>query len=73
HDSFGTHAGNTEVFFKVIREAMVEMFENTDVFAELEQEFKLQCNPEKHDKFLALPEYGNLDLHGIIESDFAFA
>ncbi|ADV88572.1 DNA-directed RNA polymerase [Vibrio vulnificus] len=73
HDSFGTHAGNTEVFFKVIREAMVEMFENTDVFAELEQEFKAQCNPEKHDQFLKLPEYGNLDLHGILESDFAFA
>ncbi|WCE28443.1 DNA-directed RNA polymerase [Vibrio sp. SCSIO 43137] len=73
HDSFGTHAGNTEVFFAVIREAMVLMFSETDVFKELEAEFKMQCHPDKHGDFLELPEYGNLNLELIKESAFAFA
>ncbi len=35
HDSFGTHVGNTEVFFKVIRYALIKLFTERNVFDEL--------------------------------------
>lgn len=73
HDSFGTHAGNTEGFFYVIREALVQLFTDRDVFAELYEEFKAQIKPELRDKIKDLPKYGNLNLEEVMDSLFAFA
>ncbi|WP_150149423.1 DNA-directed RNA polymerase [Candidatus Enterovibrio escicola] len=73
HDSFGTHAGNTEVFFKVIRDALIKLFTERDVFDELRKEFTAQLAPELQDLMPDLPEYGSLDLNSVRDSLYAFA
>ncbi|OOE32280.1 hypothetical protein BZG05_14845 [Salinivibrio kushneri] len=73
HDSFGTHAGNTEGFFGVIRKALIDLFTEHDVFQDLYDEFKAQIHPDKRHEIPDLPEYGDLSLEQIADSLYAFA
>lgn len=71
HDSYGTHAADTEVLSVVLREQFVRMYETHDVFTEFRQAM-LGILPEG----IELPEApakGTLDLKGVLESDFFFA
>lgn len=73
HDSFGTHAADTDEFWYIIREAMVEMYEATDIVHELYLELRKQLKPEDWDDFPLPPSKGTLDLATTVESRYSFA
>lgn len=69
HDSFGTHAGNTDASVQLIQKSFVEMYLNNDVlqqfFDSLPEEVQQECPP--------MPEKGNLDLEQTLLSDYFFS
>lgn len=71
HDSFGTHAGNTDRFFNLIRVAFVDMYENYDPFEEIYWETYNSIDDTS--KVPEPPKPGSLDLSGVLQSDYAFA
>jgi len=73
HDDFGTHACNTDQFFRVIRDAFFCLYTDDDVFEELKKEFTAQINPEKRHEVPMLPIKGKLDPRAILESSYAFS
>ena len=64
HDSFGCHAADAGRFFNIIREQFIELY-STNVAEEL--------NEELSGGSVELPTMGNLDLDGIIDTDYSFA
>jgi DNA-directed RNA polymerase len=75
HDSFGTHACDTDVLHAVIREAFVEQY-TPDVLAGFRDEVVAQlekAQPELVAEIPALPGFGTLDLQAVKDSDFLFA
>ncbi|MEZ9302121.1 DNA-directed RNA polymerase [Vibrio breoganii] len=73
HDSFGTHAGNTEVFFKCIREAFIELFAENDVFDDIATQLEALVPESLKGVIPPRPTYGNLDVTEILHSEYAFA
>ena len=71
HDSFGTHACDTQMLAACIREAFVAMYEDNDVL----QQFADQVSPilTEGNDLPSLPVQGDLDLSGVRESTFFFA
>lgn len=68
HDSFGTHACDVDALSYALREAFVEMYSD-DVLGNFRDEVA-----EQTDEVLKpLPEFGELDLELVRESDFFFA
>ena len=73
HDSFATHAADTERFFRLIREEFVHMYEEHDVFWTIWQQAYEVLSEEGRDKLPRLPTKGVLDLQEVIQSDYAFS
>ena len=73
HDSFGTTAAETEDLFRIVRESFVEMYEEIDVLEDFHAAIARQLSEEKMGELPALPERGDLDLKGVLESRFCFA
>jgi DNA-directed RNA polymerase len=73
HDSFGTHAANTQMLVTCIREAFVDMYEENDPLEQLEACLRERLPPEFHDKIPPRPATGTLDLRAVLRSDFFFA
>ncbi len=71
HDSFGTHAGKTDRFFSIIREAFVGMYEAYDPFEELLEEARETIVDES--KLPTPPSKGIFDINQVLEADYAFA
>ena len=71
HDSFGTHAADTPMFFDLIRNAFVNMYETYDPFETIRRE-TLEALDDKS-KAPSVPAKGTLDLHGVLDSLYAFA
>ena len=74
HDSFGTHACDTDKLFSIVRETFVQMYEEHDVLSE----FKGFVAKSVEDETLLeeLPddlEIGDLDLDGVKSSMYCFA
>lgn len=71
HDSFGTHAGNTESLRKVLSGSMVDMYTEHDVIGNfiLEVEDKTLLDLSH----IQVPTAGSLDLQEIKQSTYAFA
>lgn len=68
HDSFGVHAAEMPRFLsQCVKPAFVEMYTEHDVIYEFAQQFKDQSTN------LPMPEKGNLDLTGVIQSEFFFS
>lgn len=65
HDSFGVHAADMPVFVKLVKEAFVEMYQQP-----LLEQFKDNLPPEVQEKLEPLPVPGDLDLNGVLESEF---
>ncbi|HUO10858.1 MAG TPA: DNA-directed RNA polymerase [Phycisphaerae bacterium] len=68
HDSFGTHAADTDTFVQAIRTTFVRMYEEHDVLAEFKEELSLlgvDLPP--------LPAKGTLDIRRVVESAYCFA
>jgi DNA-directed RNA polymerase len=74
HDSFGTHAANTESLFDIVRDQFVEMYQ-TDVLADFHRSIALsvQDQPELLDKLPERPQVGTLDLEQVRKSKYCFA
>lgn len=68
HDSYGVHASHVPTLFRVTREAFVELYENNDVLEQFKQNALevLPCVPEP-------PQKGDLDIQGVLKSDYFFA
>lgn len=71
HDSFGTHAGNTDKLRKLLRAAMVDMYNNHDVITNFLKEVEDKTLIDL--SHIKMPEVGELDLEEINQSIYAFA
>jgi len=64
HDSFGVHAADMEVFLnECLKPAFVEIFKS-DILSSLKDSFGTELPP---------PSQGNLDLDGVLSSQFCFS
>lgn len=70
HDSYGTHAGNTQVLAEILREQFVQMYSG-NILADFHQELLTQV-AEGTDIPLP-PAQGDLDLTLVLQSPFFFA
>ena len=78
HDSFGTHAGDTEELFFVVRETMAAMYEQFDVFRDFRNDAWDQLSDENRKALTALdeealPTQGDLDPSIVTQSLYSFA
>lgn len=73
HDSFATHAADTEDFSYLIREQFVAMYEHFDVMQRLYNSAYSQLNDKSRMDMVDIPERGNLNLREVLVSDYAFA
>ncbi len=70
HDSFGTHACNVPLMRNILRQELVRMYEENDVFKEFhEYNEGLLCEAIP----IPLPERMGLDLKVMMNSDYCFA
>lgn len=72
HDSFGTHAADTEQLSAILRDTFVEQYSG-DVLGALYDELVDQLGPDLAEKLPRPPATGNLDLNVIRDAPFAFA
>jgi len=72
HDSFGTHASDTDALFTILRMAFVEQY-TPEVLEQFLEELKEQLPAKLIAKLPPLPAKGSLDLEAVLESDFCFA
>jgi DNA-directed RNA polymerase len=72
HDSFSTHAADTEALALALRETFVAMYSN-DVLGGFYAELKDQLGEELAAELPTPPKMGTLDLNGIIASNYIFA
>lgn len=63
HDSFGTHAADTEVLFNVLRDEFVKMYQNNDPLQDFADKYNLPSPPDK----------GKLDLEEVRKSLYVFS
>lgn len=73
HDSFGTHAGESGKFFRIIREEFVRTYGEQDVLAIFAAQVSDQLSDENLKKLAAIPSKGSLDVSQVMESQYAFA
>lgn len=71
HDSYATHAGNTWLLARALREEFVRLHSDYDVLADFKAEMEAQL-PEGVE-LPPLPKKGSLDLSQVLESPFFFA
>jgi len=73
HDSFATTPTDTPIMYRVVREAFVSMYENFDLYKSILDVTKENLDNSEELEFPPLPEKGNLDLKGVLKSDYCFA
>jgi len=73
HDSFGTHAANTNLFGACLRESFISMYEDHNVLEEFRASILAMLPKELHKDIPPVPPKGTLDLQQIRDSDFFFA
>lgn len=76
HDSYGTHAADAPALANILREAFVEMFTDNILLKWTEEVLKILPKNEDKKKKITIPElpaFGNLDLHGVLDSPYFFA
>lgn len=73
HDSFGTHAADTNMLAACLREAFVNLYEENDVLEDFKAQIERQVEPENQERIPALPAKGDLDVACVRDSDFFFA
>jgi DNA-directed RNA polymerase len=71
HDSFATHAADTEQFFHIIRSAFVNMYSEYCPFEEIHA-YTMEALDDKK-RCPNIPQKGSVDLSKVLESDYAFA
>jgi DNA-directed RNA polymerase len=73
HDSYGTHAADTDKLSTVLREEFVKMYREHDVLREFRDSLAAQLPPEFAEKLPPLPESGTLDIELVTKSPYFFA
>lgn len=75
HDSFGTHAANTDILFAKVRETFVAQYSNNCIYNNIKQQLidHYQLTDDEIAALPAVPEKGDLELEDIISSDYCFA
>lgn len=64
HDDFGTHAANTEKMYHIVREQFYRMYTDHDPVASMAEKYPEMGTP---------PDRGQLDLSGVLTSEYAFS
>ncbi|WP_422048094.1 DNA-directed RNA polymerase [Shimia sp.] len=72
HDSFGVHAADVSTFSRIIREAFVEMYQQ-DVLQDFYDSASQFISEEFFENIPPIPERGDLDLDGVLDSEFFFS
>ena len=73
HDSYGTHAANTERMAELLRREFVGMYLNHDPLQELYESACAALPPEVAQEIPAPPSKGDLNLTAVMESLYFFA
>jgi DNA-directed RNA polymerase len=73
HDAFGTHAADATRWSVLIREALIEMYSQHDLFAVIHSAAEAALSDAGREKLPAPPAKGTLDLAAIALSLYAFA
>lgn len=68
HDDFGTHAANTEILHRAIREAFVDLHDNHNLL----QAFKVEQEDRVDVVLPEAPAMGNLQVSGVLNSAYFF-
>lgn len=71
HDSFGTHAGNTDKLRNLLRASMVDMYKQYDVIRSFLEEIEHKTLLDL--SHISVPAAGELELDEINQSTYAFA
>lgn len=72
HDSYGTHAGDADMLNHVLRKAFVDQYSG-DVLRDFRDQLSAQVPEELAAKIPELPPMGQLDLQGVMHSEYFFA
>lgn len=70
HDSFGTHAADTNKLAACLREAFVDLYTDLDVLEDFKEQIMRQVDEKEQTKIKAVPPKGDLDITTVRESDF---
>lgn len=75
HDSFGTHCGNTEQLFHIVRECMADMYETVEPFEDFLEGLKEDASEALREdlKAVEVPPKGELEPRLVEGSLYAFA
>lgn len=73
HDSYGTHAADTDMSAACLRHAFMDMYENHRVLEEFRDELRGPLPPKLYDKLPPLPEMGELDIQVVRDAEYFFA
>lgn len=72
HDSFGTHAADTNMLAACLREAFVNLYTDLDVLEDFRQQIIRQVDEAEQKKIKAVPPKGDLNIDEVRASDFFF-
>lgn len=73
HDSYGTHAADTDQLAYTLREQFVAIYENHDVLQEFADELRSQIPETAWGEIPPIPLKGFLDIRQVLDSEFFFA
>jgi len=73
HDSYATHAADTDLLGETLRDVFVRMYTDHDVLAAFRDEIAAQLPEKLRAELPELPEKGTLDLEAIRQSTYFFA
>jgi DNA-directed RNA polymerase len=73
HDSYGTHAADTDLLAQTIREEFVRMYEEHDVLQDFEADLRAVLPEEALAELPQRPPMGSLDLRAVLQSAYFFA
>ena len=68
HDSFGCPAGDAQTMFTIVRESMVEIYQDINPLKTLKEDMEALLGKELPD----IPACGSLDITSVMESKFCF-
>ena len=72
HDCFSSTAPHAKRLNEILREQFVQLHESYNWLEQLLLSAKRDLPKSAHDKLPELPQRGNLDLAGVLQSFFAF-
>ena len=73
HDSFGCLPTDMAEFANIVREEFVQLYDNYDPFQAIHENAMIALSEKGQKKLTAPPPKGDLDIHAILQSQYAFA